>query len=72
MQGDFIRLQKLLPHWVEHNEEHAQKFEEWAEKARQLGLEEVSRRLITAAELFHKATQELKAAVQEMEGQNLV
>ncbi len=71
MEGDFIKLQKLLPHWVEHNEEHAQKFDEWAAKARQLGLEDVANRLASAAELLRKASWELEAASKAMEGRNL-
>lgn len=71
MEGDFIKLQKLLPHWVEHNEEHAQKFEEWAEVAQRLGLEDVARRLTTASEFLRKASWELEAASQAMEGRNL-
>jgi len=31
------KLEILLKHWVEHNEEHAGEFQKWAEKAKALG-----------------------------------
>lgn len=27
------KLRVLIPHWIEHNEEHAEEFGEWAEHA---------------------------------------
>ena len=27
------KLRKLIPHWQEHNEEHAQSYRRWAEEA---------------------------------------
>jgi hypothetical protein len=35
------KLRALLPHWIEHNAEHAAEFRNWAEKARATGWEEV-------------------------------
>jgi len=34
---DLDKLRVLLPHWIEHNEEHAASFESWAAKARVAG-----------------------------------
>ncbi len=36
------KLKKLLHHWKEHNEEHAETYREWAEKASSLGNRELS------------------------------
>jgi hypothetical protein len=31
--NDIEKLKILLPHWIEHNQEHAQEFRTWAEGA---------------------------------------
>ncbi len=45
----FLRLQKKLTHWIEHNNEHAGSFRKAAREAEEIGLVEVSRRLNEAA-----------------------
>jgi hypothetical protein len=30
---DIEKLRALLPHWIEHNGEHAAEFSNWSEKA---------------------------------------
>ena len=35
---DEDKLRILLPHWIEHNAEHAAEFRQWAGKARGAGL----------------------------------
>lgn len=32
-RSDQDKLRLLLPHWMEHNEEHAEEFRRWAEKS---------------------------------------
>ncbi len=39
---DLEKLKKLLHHWMEHNDEHAGVYREWAEKTSSLGRNEVS------------------------------
>jgi len=39
MPDDLAKLRILLPHWIEHNEEHAASFQRWAARARELGWE---------------------------------
>ncbi len=34
----------MLPHWIEHNEEHMASFERWMVKSRELGWEETASR----------------------------
>ena len=36
------RLKTLLTHWREHNEEHAETYRNWAEKARSSGEEDLA------------------------------
>ena len=61
MQSDLEKLHRLFPYWIEHNEEHAQKFEDWARRAREIGLEEVAARLTKAVQLLRDANRELEA-----------
>lgn len=39
---EFEKLKTLLHHWMEHNDEHAQIYRDWAEKASSLGNQELS------------------------------
>ena len=58
------KLRVLLPHWIEHNEEHATEFREWAERAgpardsilqAAAALEEANRALRQALEVVRSA-----------------
>jgi hypothetical protein len=39
------KIKRLLNHWMEHNDEHAEIYRSWAEKASSLGKEELSETL---------------------------
>ena len=39
---DLQKLKHLLHHWKEHNDEHAETYRQWAERASVLGNEELS------------------------------
>ena len=51
------RLKIILAHWVEHNEDHSREFREWAEKARQMGEEEVADEILQAVGNMDKVTE---------------
>lgn len=36
------KLKRLLPHWKEHNDEHAESYRKWAETVYSLGYHELS------------------------------
>ena len=36
MPTDLDRARKLLPHWIEHNTEHAEEFRDWSSRVRGL------------------------------------
>ena len=61
--NDIEKLRALLPHWIEHNEEHAENFRRWAEKARHLGLEEVADLIEEAAEKVRLCNEALAEAL---------
>jgi len=57
------KLRKLLHHWMEHNDEHAEAYLEWSKKASSLGneglstiLRQISNESKKLNELFIKAT----------------
>ncbi len=65
--NDLERLATLLPHWKKHNDEHAEAYREWGEKASSLGREELARILFTLfsetknlSKLFDQAFQQWK------------
>jgi hypothetical protein len=57
------KLRILLPHWIEHNGEHAQEFERYAE-----AVEEVKDELLGAARALAGANAELSAALDKLGG----
>ena len=59
---DIGKLKKLIEHWSEHNIEHAETYEEWAIKAKEMGREDLYKILNDIAsktrgieELYEKA-----------------
>jgi hypothetical protein len=56
------KLAHLLPHWIEHNESHAQQFEEWAEQARAAGRQELADPIGAAAAALKQANAALAEA----------
>lgn len=43
--NELDKLKHLLHHWKEHNDEHAETYRQWAEKASSLGNKELSKLL---------------------------
>lgn len=62
------KLRALLPHWVEHNAEHAAEFRLWAERARAAGQAAVAEEIDTAAETLSWVNEALAAALQKLGG----
>jgi hypothetical protein len=67
--SDLAKLQVLLPHWMEHNDEHAAEFREWAEKARAAGQEDMAEEINRAARQLKSVNEALAAALEKL-GQN--
>jgi acyl-CoA reductase-like NAD-dependent aldehyde dehydrogenase len=65
---DIEKLRALLPHWMEHNEEHAVEFAGWAEKASSAGQAEVAQMIRRAAEEMRQANDTLRTALKELGG----
>jgi hypothetical protein len=61
--NELEKLRVLIPHWIEHNEEHAQEFRKWANKS---GV--ASSSILAAAEQIAQANEHLEAALAELGG----
>jgi nickel/cobalt exporter len=59
--SDVEKLGMLLPHWIEHNGEHAEEFRAWAER---VGV--VRESLAAAAELLQEANERLRQAMERL------
>jgi len=53
------RLTHLLPHWIEHNEAHAEQLAEWVAKARSAGMGEIADSISAAADAMRQANARL-------------
>ncbi len=65
--ADFKKLNILLSHWVDHNEDHAKDFSEWSEKAIAMGKEETGKAIGEAVKYIKKANEFLAIAKEKME-----
>ena len=65
---DQDKLRALLPHWIEHNAEHAAEFRAWADKARVAGQQEVAEEIDTAAKELGWVNEALSAALTKLGG----
>jgi len=55
------RLRHLLEHWIEHSREHTTKYQEWAEKIKNIN-PEASQLLAKAVKKFEEGESLLKTA----------
>jgi len=63
---DLTPLRILLPHWLEHNEEHAKSFHEWAARARAAGAEHLAVHIEEAASKIEAANRNLEGALEHI------
>lgn len=61
--NDIDKLRALIPHWVEHNHEHAAEYLKWAEKAG-----EAKANILEAASALDKVNWSLIHALDELGG----
>jgi hypothetical protein len=57
------KLRVLIPHWIEHNEEHAEEFRQWAEHAGAAAPE-----VQAAADAMVRANEYLSQALDKLNG----
>jgi hypothetical protein len=61
--NDQEKLRVLIPHWIEHNNEHASEIQRWAEAT---GI--VAQDLLAAVEAIHQVNQTLAMALEKVGG----
>ena len=61
--NELEKLRVLIPHWIEHNQEHAEEFHRWAEQAG-----DVSADIRAAAEALVRANDALRVALERLGG----
>jgi len=61
-QTDIEKLSILLPHWLNHNNDHIRDQEKWIEKAEAAGLIKVADELRRALDYSKKANQYIEQA----------
>lgn len=57
------KLIKIIEHWIQHNEDHARSYREWAERAEQLGQEQVAQILQGVAKESLQQNQQMAEAL---------
>ena len=63
---DMEKLQVLLNHWIEHNEEHGEEFKKWAEKAKSSGNTAVHDDILNAIEKLRDVNEHLRKALEKL------
>ena len=64
--NDLDKIRALLPHWIEHNAEHAAEFSQWAERIEAAGQEEVAEEIALAAKELGWVNEALTAALERL------
>ncbi len=65
---DIEKLRALLPHWIEHNTEHANEFHVWIKRIQAADQAHVADHLQAAAEKLDQVNRELQTALGHLEG----
>ncbi|MCX8030307.1 MAG: hypothetical protein N3A59_01835 [Thermodesulfovibrionales bacterium] len=65
--NELAKLNKLLHHWMEHNDEHADTYKEWSEKASSLGKKELADILLQLYSETKKLNFLFKKAIDKLE-----
>ena len=65
-KDDEAKLKILLSHWIEHNQDHAEEFTEWALKAKSNGKGEVHDHMMKAIQQMNGANKSLLAALERL------
>ena len=59
------KLKILVEHWIEHNEEHINKYKEWVEKLKN-DREDLAELIAESVELFEKGNEKLSEVLRRI------
>jgi len=65
---DIEKLRLLLPHWIEHNAEHASEFRAWIERIRATQNADLVEHLEAAIQKMDSVNHDLQIALQHLGG----
>ena len=57
------KIEKILSHWIKHNEDHASNYRNWAEKAKANGIQKAGTLLEEAADMSLAMNEKFNAAL---------
>lgn len=57
------KINKLVEHWIKHNDDHAATYREWADRAQKEGMNDVADIMLAAAEKNVLINDEFKQAL---------
>jgi len=58
------KIEKMLSHWIKHNEDHASNYRNWAEKAKANGKEQAGMLLEEAADMSLAINEKFETALE--------
>lgn len=61
------KMAKLLDHWIQHNDHHAEDYRQWAQEARQNNQAVVAEQLESAAELTETISDRFRKAAETVQ-----
>jgi len=62
------KLERIIRHWIKHNEDHASNYRNWAENAKANGNEKAAKFLAEAAEASLAINEKFEAALAGLKG----
>ena len=61
------KLERLLEHWIKHNDDHIKTYREWSEKAKAQDLQDVATLLEEACEITGSLNELFKRAIEKLD-----
>jgi len=66
MKKDVEKLKLLLPHWIEHTEEHTNDYKKWLERLKGDVSEDIAKNFEKAIQLTEESNKYLKSTLDKM------
>lgn len=64
------KLVKILEHWLKHNIDHAETYKDWADKAREKGLNEAASLIENAADITAGLNEKFESAIDSVKNKS--
>jgi len=67
MKKDVEKLKLLLPHWIEHTEEHADEYKKWLERIKGDISDDIAKNFEKAIQLTEKSNKYLQSTLDKVD-----